>query len=232
MSKFCPKCGKENGDAVSFCVECGNNLGGSAPASAPTPKKKGGLPVWAIILIVLGVIFLAIAGCCGLVASSINKGINDLNEELNGTTKYNYTGAASDNNPSTKKDEYGFDETFKFDGLEITIGKGYTFTTVKNSYSDYNGQSVIKLPVTLKNTTSETKGLNMFYYDVYGSKGTEVKTLDSYFDTKSSLTYGGDLRSGAGDTRYLYVQYDGDGLYAIEFNNYSEKITAEFEIKK
>ena len=147
-------------------------------------------------------------------------------------TKYNYTGDNTTEAAPAKKDEYGFNETFMFDGLEITIGDGYTFTTVKNQFSDLNGKPVIKLPVTLKNTTSETKGLNMFYYKTYGSQGTAVDTADAYFDSKTSLTYGGDLRSGAGKTAYLYVVYDGDGLYAIEFNNYSEKVTAEFNIKK
>ncbi len=38
MSKFCSKCGKENGDNACFCVACGNPLEGNpANASKPAP---------------------------------------------------------------------------------------------------------------------------------------------------------------------------------------------------
>ena len=182
-------------------------------------------PVWLIVVIVI----LAI----GVIGSLVNGGKSENNKDQ-GETKYTFNG--SDNNAptsddsSTDKKEYGFNDTFKFDDLEITVGDKYSFDKVKNNFSEYNGKTVIKLPVTVKNPTSETKGLNMFYYKVYGSQGTEVKTLDSYFD--DTLTYAGDLRSGAGQTKYLHILYDGDGLYAIEFDNYSEKITVEFNITK
>ena len=180
-------------------------------------------PKWLIAVIIIVVI--------GVIGSLLGGGKSDKNNNQ-GETKYTFSGNSETTTTASKKNEYGFNETFKFDDLEITIGDGYTFTTVKNQFSEHNNQTTIKLPVTVKNPTSDTKGLNMFYYKVYGSKGTEVSTLDAYFDSKTSLTYGGDLRSGAGQTYYLYVQYDGDGLYAIEFNNYSEKVTAEFNITK
>lgn len=128
------------------------------------------------------------------------------------------------------KTNYGFNETFIFDDLEITIGSNYTFTKVDNRYSDYHNKTVIKLPITVKNLSSETHGLNMFYYDIYGSYGTEVKKLSTYFD--DTVDFAGDLRSGASYTKYLYFLYDGNGEYAIEFDNHSKKITVEFEINR
>ena len=70
----------------------------------------------------------------------------------------------------------------------------------------------------------------MFYYDVYGSQGTEVKSLNSYFD--ENIDDAGDLRSGASYTKYIYFLYDGNGKYDIEFDNWSEHKVVEFNITK
>ena len=143
----------------------------------------------------------------------------------------NSTPAPSNSPTATPQDDvYGFDETFVWDDLEITIGSNYSFTTVDNRYSDFNGQTTIQLPITVKNLSSETHSINMFMYTIYNSSGTEAEDVDSYFD--DAVDFAGDLRSGASYTKYLYFLYDGDGTYAIEFDNYSEKITVEFDIVK
>ena len=89
---------------------------------------------------------------------------------------------------------------------------------------------MVKIPVTIKNLKDETHSLNMFYYKTFGSKGTQLDTLGYYFD--NSVDEAGDLRSGASYTKYFYLLYDGNGTYAIEFDNWAKKITVEFEIKK
>lgn len=131
---------------------------------------------------------------------------------------------------ASEKKIIGLGEMFTFDDLEITLGKDISFTTLKNEFSEYNGKTVVKLPITVKNIKDETHGLNMFYYNVYGSNGTEVKTVTIYFD--NGIDEAGDLRSGASYTKYMYFIYDGDGQYAIEFDNWSSKVTVEFDVKK
>ena len=147
-------------------------------------------------------------------------------------TSYNNNNSNASTNATKKatKKVYNFDETFVFDDLEITIGSGYSFVTIQNRYSEKNGATVVKLPVTVKNLSNDTHGLNMFYYDIYGSTGTEVASANAYFD--EALAYAGDLRSGASYTKYMYFIYDGNGKYAIEFDDWSTKVTAEFEITK
>ena len=140
------------------------------------------------------------------------------------------SGSGTSNKVINKNKSYGFDEKFEFDNLEITIGSNYSFVTIDNMFSDDNGATVIKLPVTVKNLSEETHGLNMFYYDVYGSKGTRLDSEAAYFDEE--LDYAGDLRSGASYTKYMYFLYDGNGGYAIEFNNWTSKVTVEFNITK
>ena len=125
----------------------------------------------------------------------------------------------------------GLGETFTFDDLEITLGNNISFTKIDNEFSDYDGQDVVKLPITVKNIKEETHSLNMFYYSTYGSMGTEISTVSSYFD--DSIDFAGDLRSGASYTKNLYFLYDGNGKYAIEFNDvWSPKITIEFDVNK
>lgn len=131
---------------------------------------------------------------------------------------------------SKEKDNYAVDKMFVFDDLEITISSDYSFTTVNNQFSEYNGQDVIKIPVTIKNIKDETHSLNMFFYELYGSQGTQLSDVSSYFD--DCIDFAGDMRTGASYTKYFYLIYDGDGLYTIEFDNYSQKITIDLNIKK
>lgn len=155
---------------------------------------------------------------------------SSINSNNSSTSSSDYDNKNDVDTVINKNKVYGFDETFVFDNLEITIGSNYSFTVVQNRFSDYNNHEVLKLPVTVKNISSDTHGLNMFSYTCYGSNGTEVEKLGSYFD--EDIDYAGDLRSGASYTKYMYFEYDGDGLYALEFDNYSTKITVEFQIKK
>ena len=130
----------------------------------------------------------------------------------------------------TEKKTVGLGETFTFDDLEITLGKDISFTKIKNEYSEHNGKTVVKLPITVKNLKDETHGLNMFYYKVYGANGSEASTVTTYFD--DGVDDAGDLRSGASYTKYMYFLYDADGQYAIEFDDWSTKVSVEFDVKK
>lgn len=164
------------------------------------------------------------------IVNSDDTTVNNYDKSSNTNTNNNSSNITSNTqNTDTKKKSYGFNETFEFDDLKITIGSDYSFVTVNNSYSEYNGKKVVKLPVTVENLKDETHGLNMFYYTVYGANGTEAKGLGSYFD--EDIDFAGDLRSGAKYTKYMYFLYDTNGTYAIEFDNWSQKIVVEFDIK-
>ena len=89
---------------------------------------------------------------------------------------------------------------------------------------------LLKIGATVKNTTDETKSLNMFYYSLFGSKGTELDSVTAYFD--ESIDFAGDLRPDASYKKYFYILYDGDGNYGIDFDNYTDQKTVEFEVTK
>lgn len=203
-------------------------------------KEKQNHTILVIITIITSIVVFSIGIFLGGISSlkngdSINSSTNDSYDLPTQSVDDDSTYDNNDIQPidkdiNNKKSDLTLGDTFIFDDLEITLGTDITFTKVNNRFSDYNGKDVVKLPITVKNLTDETHGLNMFYYEFYGSQGTEVENVASYF--KESIDYAGDLRSGASYTKYMYFIYDGNGEYAIEFDNYSEKINVVFDINK
>lgn len=122
------------------------------------------------------------------------------------------------------------DGPFEFDGLRMKLDDDYTFVTVDNEFSDYYGDDVVRLGVTVENVSDENNSLNMFFYEVFGSKGTELDSVTFYFD--DSVDNAGDLKPGASYHTYFYFLYDGDGTYSIDFDNWTEEISVSFDIVK
>lgn len=151
-------------------------------------------------------------------------------ESNNSTDNSNVNENSSNSKEQSSNDNYSLGDTFTFDSLELTLDTTYTFTTVDNEFSDVNGRSVIKLGVNVKNVSSETHSLNMFYYKLFGSQGTELDGVTAYFD--DSVDFAGDLRPEASYKTYFYILYDGDGTYGIDFDNFSEQVSVEFDITK
>lgn len=148
----------------------------------------------------------------------------------NNETPNNAQTNETENNNSTESTDYSVNKAFTFDELEITISDDYDFDTIDNIYSEYDNQTVIKVPVTVKNLKDETHSLNMFYYSFFGSQGTELDSVASYFD--DSIDFAGDLRKDASYTKYFYILYDGDGTYTIEFDDWTNKISIDIEVTK
>ena len=183
--------------------------------------KKSVLP-----MAIIGLVLSAVSIIC---ATMINAGtasvINEAFEEAGIST------STSKNPILGSKKTAGLGDTIKFDGLEITLDTNYTFDTVKNQFSELNGRSVIKLGATVKNVSNENNSLNMFYYDLFGPSGVELDGVTAYF-LSDSIDFAGSLQPGASYKTYFYILYDGDGDYSIDFNNYSEKPTVKFNVKK
>lgn len=213
--KICKGCGEQVDSSAKACPKCGKD-----PRNFFMKHK--------VITFILVIIVLAAIGSSGNTNNTnTSTGGNNNNTGTNTSTNNSSTADNSSNN-SSNKNTYGFNETFEFDNLEITIGSDYTTTTVSNQFSEHNGSTVVKVPITVKNLSSETHSLNMFYYSIFGSKGTELDSVSSYFD--DSVDFAGELRNGASYTKYLYFLYDGNGTYAIEFDNFSTKVIVEFNI--
>ena len=146
--------------------------------------------------------------------------------EVKNTTKSSSTRIDT----SSKNGKVKLGDTFTFNNFELTIGKEVSFSKVEASYSDKNGTEVVAVPITIKNVGEETKSFNYFYTTYFGSKGTELSGIEYYFE--DSIYKTGSLRSGGSINAKMYFIYDGDGTYAAEFNDYTDKYELEFEVKK
>lgn len=178
-------------------------------------KEKKKMPTWAIILIVV----LAIGIIGSVLGDDTSSNNNNSNKTINKTQ-------------NKQKDSYETNKPFEFDNLEITISNEISFTTLNNQFSEDNGRDVVKVPITVKNIKDETHNLNMFYLKVFGTNGSELKNVSSYFMQEESVEFAGELMPNASYTKYIYFLYDGDGTYTIKLDNYSKKIELKLDIKK
>ncbi len=128
------------------------------------------------------------------------------------------------------KSDYDLGQAFNFINFEIKVNNIDSFLTIDKELSSDHGLDIIKVPVEIKNLSDEDSHLSMFYYKIYGSKNKEVSSKGSYYN--DSLDYSPDLKPGESYTRYLYIPYDGDGNYVLEFNNFSSKIKIVLKVSK
>jgi len=117
-----------------------------------------------------------------------------------------------------------FGSNFEFDDFAIQIGylDNVLWGTVNNRFSDLDGETVFKVPVTMTNNGTESGRLNTFRYNFFGSNGTRLDTVSSFFrDYCISRT---DMRPGASAEGYFIFLFDGDGDYFIEFSRSRETL--------
>lgn len=118
--------------------------------------------------------------------------------------------------------------TIEFDGLSITLGDTYSTTTIDNPYADHANDTIIAMPVTITNNNSDTHGLNMFAVKTFGSQGTELDLVYTYFEDDVRMM--GDMRPGASMSGNLYFLYDGNGDYYLTFGFYSTDVEVKVPI--
>jgi hypothetical protein len=109
-------------------------------------------------------------------------------------------------------------ETVEFDNLEITVGGDIEFVTYDNTYSEHDGKTLIQLPLSIKNLSDKSHSLNFMYCTFYGSKGTEAEDVNLLID--DSFFNAGKIRPGVTQETFVYILYDGDGEYVIEFSDW------------
>ncbi len=88
--------------------------------------------------------------------------------------------------------------------------------TLQHESAKHNGETVVGIPILVKNISNETSNLNEYKLTIYGSKGIELDKVHYYFeDGDRAFT---NLRPGAEIDGYIYALYDGDGDYYITFD--------------
>jgi len=158
-------------------------------------EKKSSKIIWAVLIIIICIIAIAAQ-----------------------STTENSEPIISDSSPTTlvPNKEKTFGDLIEFDDLEIVFWNDIEWTIVSNQFSDKDGMDVFLVSMTIKNTKEETHGLNMFYYTRYGSQGTKLDDVGTFFDGEVGLV--GNMRSGASQETFMAFLYDGDGDYHVEFS--------------
>ena len=123
-----------------------------------------------------------------------------------------------------------YGDTFEFDGFEITFINELKWAVVSNRFSEHNESDVCGITVIIKNIGSETNSLSTFECTLFGSKGTQLDKVSSYFN--DDVFKIGDMRSGAEGSGYMHFLYDGDGDYYVEFGSRNDKIEVKLPVVK
>ena len=254
----CSNCGSDNATNTKFCTNCGTKLTASDKTEnvvvennsnegsgigwgflgffipivgiilffvwkneKPKSSKAAGIGalisiIWSVVVCVLA--FTIVGASLGGILSN-----PDVQKEIKDITK--------EETKSDNKSVYTIDEDFNFDNLKLNISSTYEVVTITDEYSSYKGTKLIKMPISIENTGTESTKLNSYYLKFYGPDGTEQEKNYSY-EYDDGLGMAGDLRSGASYTKNLYFEYKGTGEYVIEFNNYSEKLEVKFKINE
>ena len=131
--------------------------------------------------------------------------------------------------PTPASTDISFGDTFVFDNLEITFINETEWVILDNEFDENHGADVLRIPMTVKNISEETYGLDSASYTIYGPKGTQLDLVNFYFD--NNVSDAGDMRSGAVQDTNMYVLYDGDGDYYIEFEELFTLAETKVEVK-
>lgn len=117
----------------------------------------------------------------------------------------------------------------KFNALQLTFGQ-YSIVEIDNVFSRYYGKEVVKIPVEIKNLSSDAHSLNYFYYHLFGPSGVEER-ISAWFD--DDVAAAGELMPGSSYKKSFHILYEGDGIYTIMFDDlWFEEETVEITIVK
>lgn len=182
MAKFCINCGNELPENAAMCVKCGTMVNGSGNNKG---NKKKGLPVWAIVLIVVGcVIILPILI---LVILSI-VGINYA--EKNGIDIKNYV-----ENITTSRGTIG--DTLTDNELKITLNNALIYSEIEGVLSGVpeDGKEYLVFFFTVENIGDEDTYISTYDFDGYVDdtaidESVILGTIDGYEEIGGNLAVG------------------------------------------
>lgn len=151
---------------------------------------------------------------------------------LTGCFGSNTNGDKNGGDNKQSKTTFTLGETFTFDNLDLTFSPDIVYTRLNNYGDQYHKHEMFIMPVTITNKGSKPNMLSFLSYECYCPNGSEAKNLSAYYyDDPTSVDWGGNIQSGVTATRNLYFLYGGDGSYSLVLDNYSTKLTVNFNVK-
>jgi len=117
-----------------------------------------------------------------------------------------------------EKTEFNLGETLDIAGLEITFINDISWGTIRNNWSDNNGEHYFYLPVSMRNNSDESKGFP-WSFEIHGPNGQLVDTVEWEIE-EEGIKRANDLVPGASIQENLYILYVGDGEYTFTFSDW------------
>ncbi|MCL1912600.1 MAG: DUF4352 domain-containing protein [Eubacteriaceae bacterium] len=116
-------------------------------------------------------------------------------------------------------------EAFEFDGFEITFLSDIQWSVIDNPYSGWHNADIALVPVIVTNNNDTTRSIGLLDFWQYGSKGTRLDSIGSYFDNE--IAFMDELEPNESYKGIMAFAYDGDGAYFVEFKKPSSTSKAE-----
>lgn len=196
------------------------------------PKSSKAAGIGALVSVILKVISIIVVFMIG-VATSTKSIIADTKTHID--TEYKDTD--KDDTSDSKKDdnkEFSAGEKFMYGNFEIVVGKNYTFDTVNNEFSSDNGKTVVKVPITVKNTGTTEDCFAAFDYTLFDPNGVKISDLGLNF--KDSVVRAGSeescLTQNKSFSTNIYIEYTENGSYKIKFKSFSNSAQVSINISK
>lgn len=208
--KYCTNCGNKLGENADVCLKCGKVFN-------KKPQKKKGLPVWAIVLIVIGAIILLpiILLVVGYIIFNIKS-----------TEPVDY-----DDYDDYYDDYYDddYDYTFNYGTVGETLDTGklsFTLNEYKESENvdeidDSYGKEYLILYFDVKNESSKTIKISNYDFNAFcDSYSVPIKKLD-FIDDVDYLE--GKIEPGETISGYIAFLVDSDWEdFEVSYNNYKD----------
>ena len=122
---------------------------------------------------------------------------------------------------------YNVEETVEFKGLEIVV---HDDITVDRSTEEKGG--IIRVPVTITNTSDEPNRLGRYEYYTYDPDGELVLSSFQGYFRRDSIEYADELQPGESYKKYIYCGYTGDGEYTLLLTDKKEIASVKFTVEK
>jgi len=115
------------------------------------------------------------------------------------------------------RNKKSFEDSINFKGLKITFSNDIEWIVINNRLGKHHGADAFKVPMTITNISNEPNNLNFYDYTLFGSKGTELDSVNFAIDGVIVPTSTPKALSGVTVKAHMNFLYDGDGVYTVRF---------------
>jgi len=204
MAKFCSNCGKEVNENADICLNCGvlvNKVNSKTNVNNVSNKKKG-LPVWAIVLIIGGIVLIplivfAILGILffNFVNSDVPECVDKVCDDIyDYYEEYNIV------------DEGTIGDTLEIDGIYFTLNNALRYSSIGDIVPE-DGKEYLVFFFDVENTSGEERLIT--YLNFNGLIDDEkIMTTFIFSDIDGVSNLNKELESGETTSGYVAFEVD------------------------